>query len=151
MQKLDFKIAINASINTVYSITIDKRHFPIWTEIFAPNSHFEGSWDEGKILIYKCPDEKGKMQGMVNKIMKNKPNREIFIQPIGIIEDGKEIHSGEKVKDLDESFENYLFEKKGDGTELHIRVSVFDKFEDYFNETWPKALEKLKFICENKI
>jgi hypothetical protein len=28
-------------------------------------------------------------------------------------------------------------------------IGKFGDFTDYFNDTWPKALQKLKEICEN--
>lgn len=151
MKILEYKVNINSQIKTVYATTIDKKHFSEWTAIFAPHSYFEGSWEKGGILKYQCPDEEERIQGMINRIKQNIPNEEIFIQPIGIIENGVEIMSGEKVKNLDKTYEIYRFTKIGPKTEVKIIVSALDKHEQYFNETWPKALEKLKAICEKQL
>jgi hypothetical protein len=34
------------------------------------------------------------------------------------------------------------------GTELHVRVTTDEQFEEMFETSWPKALELLKGICE---
>ena len=126
MITLEYKIVINATVESVFATTIDKKHFSEWTAVFAPNSYFEGSWEKGNTLYYKCPDENGEIQGMINTIKNHIPNREIFIQPIGIIENGVEIMSGEKVKDLDLTYEIYRFTKLGNRTEVKIIVSALE-------------------------
>ena len=45
--------------------------------------------------------------------------------------------------------ENYTFIKSGNQTNLKIDVDVNNKFVQFFQKTWPKALNALKEICEN--
>ena len=46
--------------------------------------------------------------------------------------------------------ENYSLKDIGGKTELTIETDVTDDFKDYFLETWPQALEKLKSIVERR-
>ena len=149
MKVLEYNVEIDAPSDIVYNVMIDKDHFKEWVAVFGPNSFYEGSWEKGRKIIYKSPDENGNIQGMISSIKKNIPNKEIYVQPIGIVENGVEIFSGDKTKDLDKSFENYLFTDNGNGTsELRIRIAVYEELEDYFNDTWPKALKVVKRISE---
>jgi len=45
--------------------------------------------------------------------------------------------------------ENYSFTEVNGKTLLSVDMYSTSKFKSYFNETWPKALEKLKSICED--
>jgi len=151
METVGYSVNINASPETVYNTMIDKEGFKKWVAVFGANAFYEGSWEKGRKMIYKSPDEKGQMQGMISTIKENIPYKEIYIQPIGILENGMEIYSGEKVKDLNKSFENYLFIDNGDGTmTLKVNVAIYEELKDYFNTTWPKALKVIKEISEQK-
>ncbi len=150
MKVLEYNVEIDAPSDIVYNVMIDKDHFKEWVAVFGPDSFYEGSWEKGRKIIYKSPDESGNIQGMISSIKENIPNKEIFVQPIGIVQDGVEVYSGDKTKDLDKSFENYLFIDNGDGTSvLKIEVAVYEELEDYFNDTWPKSLMVIKRISES--
>ena len=148
MKKLEFRIEISSPVERVYSTMIDRDHFKEWVSIFSPNSSFEGSWNKGEKIVYMAPDENGALQGMISTIKENIPYKQIYIQPYGIVENGVEIIEGDMVEGLDQSFDKYLFNQKDKVTELKVEVAVYEELEDYFNETWPQALEKLKSICE---
>jgi hypothetical protein len=44
--------------------------------------------------------------------------------------------------------ENYTFEESNGVTTVTIDLDTADEFEDYMNEAYPKALQKLKELCE---
>ncbi len=46
------------------------------------------------------------------------------------------------------SFENYTFIAKDSKTELQVDLDIADEWKDMFEDMWPKALEKLKELCE---
>lgn len=147
MKKLFFKIEIPAKREAVYKAVTEANNANEWIKVFAPNSHFEGSWEQGEKLIAIDPDSQGNHQGMISLIKENIPNERIFVQPMGIVENGQPIFEGEKVKGLDEFYEIYNFNAKENGTELAIETVVFDDLEDYFLKTWPLALEKIKSLA----
>lgn len=150
LKTLGYTVKIEASSEIVYNVMIDKDHFKNWVAVFGSNSYYEGSWEKGRKIIYKSRDENGNIQGMISSITENIPYKEIYVQPIGILENGIEIFSGDQVKDLNKSFENYLFLDNGNGTsELKVIVSVYEELEDYFNKTWPQAMKAIKEIAEN--
>lgn len=46
------------------------------------------------------------------------------------------------------AFENYTLKSVGAGTQLIIELDVAGDYQDMIDEIWPKALAKLKEICE---
>jgi hypothetical protein len=46
------------------------------------------------------------------------------------------------------SFENYTFEESDGGTKLTVDLDTSNDFAAYINEAYPKALNKLKEMCE---
>ena len=46
------------------------------------------------------------------------------------------------------AFENYTFSELDSTTRLKVEMDVAPEYEDFMNSAWPKALVKLKEICE---
>ena len=149
-QNMHFEITIKASVETVYKTMLEDKTYTEWTSEFNPTSHFKGSWEKGSKILFLGTDGDGNQGGMVSRIRENIPNRFVSIEHLGIVEDGKEIYSGQKVEEWAGALENYTFtEIEGDtllGVDLDLDVA--DECRTYFAETWPKALDKLKSICE---
>ena len=45
--------------------------------------------------------------------------------------------------------ENYAFAQVGDTTEVTVEVEMTPDLEAFMDEAWPKALAKLRSICED--
>lgn len=119
-----------------------------WTSIFNPGSSFKGSWEKGAKILFIGTDAEGNEGGMVSRIKENIPNKYISIEHLGLVGNGKEITSGPEVEAWAGALENYSFEPKDGGTQLKVDVDTNKEYTSHFDETWPKALEKLKEICE---
>ena len=157
MKKLQFKVSINAPVAKVYDFMLginSKSTYEQWTSLFNPTSTYEGSWDKGTKILFIGIDENGEKGGMVSRIVENIPNQFVSIQHYGIFKAGKEITDGPEVEKWANGFENYSFEESatGDGTPTTTTVTVdldtTEDFVDYMNQNYPKALDKLKEICE---
>jgi uncharacterized protein YndB with AHSA1/START domain len=147
-ENLRFEILINASVEDVYRNMIQKSTYEEWTTVFSPTSSFEGNWAEGSKILFVGFDENGNKGGMVSRIEKNIPNKYVSIEHLGELKDGKEILDTPEVQAWAGAHENYIFEAKGEQTLLKIELDSNKEFEEYFAGIWPKALEKLKEICE---
>jgi uncharacterized protein YndB with AHSA1/START domain len=147
---MHFEIKINAPAEKVYKAMIDKDQYSEWTFDFNPTSHFKGSWDKGSKILFLGTDEKGNTGGMVSRIKENIPNKFLSIEHLGIIRNGEEIMRGEPVEKWAGCLENYTISSFNDKTILEVNIDSNDEFKSYFDETWPKALKKLKSICEEK-
>lgn len=151
MKKLQFKVSINAPLNKVYELMLginSKSTYEQWTSLFNPTSTYEGSWDKGSKILFIGVDEKGEKGGMVSRIAENIPNRFVSIQHYGILKADNEITEGPEVEKWANGFENYTFEENNGTTTVIVELDTTEDFLGYMNETYPKALDKLKELCE---
>jgi len=151
MQKLQYKVSINAPVNQVVDLMLgisNKSTYEQWTALFNPTSSYEGSWDKGSKMLFVGVDENGEKGGMVSRIVENIPNQFVSIEHYGLLQGGKEVTEGPEVEKWANGLENYSFEEKDGNTTLTVDLGTADDFVDYMNESYPKALEKLKEICE---
>lgn len=148
LETLEFEILIQASVEKVYQTMLDSKTYAIWAAVFDPGTQFKGNWGKGTKMLFLSPDSSGIMQGSVSQIEENIPNQFVSIKQLGFFQNGREITNGPEVEGWAGAFENYLFSEKEGKTHLQIRMDTNKKFNAYFQETWPKALKKLKYICE---
>ena len=62
--------------------------------------------------------------------------------------DGVEDTTIESVKVWAGALENYTFMDKEGKTELVVEMHINEEFKEMFEGMWPKALQKLKSLCE---
>jgi len=148
MDKLKFSIVINAPKEKVWDTMLEDRTYRIWTEEFTPGSHYIGSWDEGSKILFLGPANDGKLGGMVSRIKENKLHKFISIEHLGEVLDGIEDTTSDRVKIWAGALENYTFIDKDDKTELVVDMVINEEFKEMFEGMWPKALKKLKELCE---
>ena len=151
MKKLQFKINIHAPATRIYDIMLgisDKSTYEQWTSLFNPTSSYEGSWEKGSKIRFLGVDDKGEKGGMVSRIAVNVPNQFVSIQHYGILKGDKEITEGPEVEKWANGFENYTFEENSNSTTVIVDLDTTEEFVDYMNQTYPKALDKLKELCE---
>lgn len=151
MKKIQFKIDIYSPVAKVYKTMLgleDKSTYEAWTAEFNPTSTFEGSWEKGSKILFIGTGEDGEKGGMIAEIAENIPNRFVSIRHYGILKGNTEITSGEEVEKWAGELENYWFEEHNGITSVTVEVGVSDEYMDYFQSTYPKALQKLKEITE---
>ncbi|MFA6151565.1 MAG: hypothetical protein WC716_09615 [Chitinophagaceae bacterium] len=160
MEKLQYKVSINAAAARVYDMMLglsDKSTYEQWTASFNPTSSYEGSWEKGSKILFVGVDEKGEKGGMVSRIAENIPGRFVSIQHYGLLKGNQEITAGPEVEKWANGFENYSFEESnarpddasGRGmTNVTVDLDTTEDFVGYMNENYPKALGKLKELCE---
>jgi uncharacterized protein YndB with AHSA1/START domain len=149
LETLNFEILIDAKPEKVYDIMFDEGHYREWTAEFSPSSRYEGSWKKGSKILFLGEDQDGNTGGMVSRIKENIPNQFVSIEHLGMIQNDREITSGPEVEGWAGALENYTFTGVNNKTLLSVEMDANQQFKSYFLETWPKALDKLKRICEN--
>lgn len=151
MNKLYFEENIHAPVEKVYKVMLgidDVKTYEQWTAEFNPSSTYEGKWDKGSKILFIGSDDTGKRGGMISEIAENIPNRFVSIRHYGILDGDTEIVEGPEVEQWAGGLENYFFEERNGLTTVTIELDVADDHKDYFNEAWPRALKKLKLMCE---
>jgi len=149
MKKLHYSIFINAPREKVWDIMLSDATYREWTTVFNPGgSYYEGDWTEGSKMLFLGPDDKGNVGGMVSMVAKSTPHEFVSLSHIGMIKDGVEDTTSPAVKEWIGAYENYTFTERDGGTELSADLQVMESFEEFMNDTWPLALQKLKAMVE---
>lgn len=149
LERMHFEIQINAKAEKVYTCMLDEKLFSEWTKEFNPSSYYKGSWGKGsKIVFLGADSESGETGGMVSRIKENIPSKFVSIEHLGIVQKGKEITSGPEVEGWAGAMEDYTFTEQNGKTLVSVDVDVNQEYKSYFTETWPKALNTLKALCE---
>lgn len=151
MKKSTFDIHINAPAGKVFDLMLgisDKATYEHWTARFNPTSTYEGRWDKGSKMLFIGTDESGEKGGMVSRIAEIIPNEYVSIQHYGLVKADEEITEGPDVEKWANGYENYTFAESNGATLVTVDLDTTEDLVDYFNETYPNALNALKALCE---
>ena len=144
MEKKQFKIEIAAPKEKVWKVLWGDTTYPAWTSAFAEGSRAETNWEEGSKVLFLD----GKGQGMVSTIAKKIPNEFMSFKHLGTVKDGVEDFESEQTKEWSGALENYVLKTVNGKTELVVDMDIAEEYKDYFMNTWPKALDKVKELAE---
>lgn len=145
MEKLEYKISINAPAEKVWNTLWEDKTYRQWTTPFSEGSSAETDWKKGSRIIFG--DSSG--NGMISKVADNIPNKFMSIEHLGMLKDGTEDFDSDEVKSWAGAMENYTLEEKNGSTELSVSTDITEEYKEMFAEMWPKALDKLKALSEN--
>ncbi len=149
MDRLNFRIVIEAQRETVWRTMLGEDTYRIWTGPFMPGSHYVGDWSEGSRMLFLAPDNGGEM-GMVSRIKTIRLHEHVSIEHLGIVQNGKEDTSSDAAREWAGALENYTFKDRGDGTEVLVEMDTSETYREMFEETWPKALRRLRELAEGE-
>jgi uncharacterized protein YndB with AHSA1/START domain len=147
-EMLHFETTIDNTPENIFRIMLDSVVFREWTSAFNPTSRFSGSWEKGEKILFLGTGSDGKSGGMVCRIRENIPGRFLSIESLREIVDGSEVTGDDKPDSWRGSLENYSFKPVGSKTLVSIDTDIPLAMKPFFIEAWPKALEKLKSLCE---
>ena len=144
VKQLNFSVVINAPVQTVWQRMLSDVGYRHWTSAFCEGSYFKGSWQQGETIRFLSPSG----DGMVATIAEHIPLELISIKHLGFIVAGVDDFSSDNVTSWAPAFENYRFRAVDGGTEISIEQDIAPEYEQYMQDSWPKALQKLKALCE---
>lgn len=152
MKKIQYTMDIKASAEKVYKTMLGLDNIETynqWTAEFNPTSTYEGSWVKGTKIYFVGTDENGKKGGMVSEIAENIPFEFVSIRHYGILDGENEITEGPEIEKWAGSLENYSFHEHNGITTVIAEIELAEEYLNYFDETWPRALNKLKELSES--
>ena len=141
MTTLTFATKINAPKEKVWDTLWNDSSYRKWTAAFMEGSYAESDWKEGSKILFLSP----KGEGMFGIIQTKVTNEQMTFKHLGEIKNGIE-----EPKDWRDATESYYLNEINGVTELSVKLTMDanSEFEQYFNNTFPKALEILKQISE---
>ena len=142
MQSLHYSISIKAPRVLVHHTMLADETYREWTSEFAQGSYYQGSWDKGAQILFLNPEG----FGMKARIAEHRPAEFVSLEWLTEVRDGV---PGEQDQ-WQGAFENYTFTEADGITTVQVDINgVPAEWADFMNESWPKALAKLKTICES--
>lgn len=146
MQKITFSTAIDAPRERVWQVMLADATYRKWSSAFQAGSYAVTDWQEGSRAQFLTPSG----NGMFSKIVAHRRNEFLSIKHLGVIKNGVEDTDSNDAKSWAGAMENYTLREYGNKSVLTIEMDITDDHKKYFEETWPKALAKLKRIAEAK-
>lgn len=144
MKTLNFSVEIDAPKEIVWDVLWNDETYPKWTAVFSEGSKATSDWKEGSTILFT--DESG--GGMYSRIKTKVPNQQMTFEHLGVLKDGVEVPMDDETKSWSGSIEEFLLNESNGVTHLKVSVDVTEDFWDYFQKTFPKALEKVKELSE---
>lgn len=145
MKTLTFQTTINAQKQKVWDTMIGSDTYKEWTGAAWPTSYFEGEWKTGSNLRFMGQGGSGTLATITSM----EPYKHISAEHIAVLlPGGVEDKESEMACGWIGSIERYDFKEQNGATELTVRMTTGPDWEQMFNNDWPKALAKLKEICE---
>ncbi len=144
MEKLEFKIRIDAPREKIWDILWSEKTYPMWTAPFSEGSRAEGDWTKGsKVSFLNAADE-----GMIATVLEHIPNEQMSLRHIGMVNKGVIDYDSPATKAWSGAMEEYWLTTEDNQSELTVRTDITEEYKDYFTEAWPKALEVVKTLSE---
>jgi uncharacterized protein YndB with AHSA1/START domain len=147
MNRVTFSITINAPKEKIWKVMLDESTYREWSSAFQEGSYAVTDWKEGSKALFLTPEG----SGMVSRIVGHRPNEFLSIKHLGTVKNGVEDTDSEKSKEWTNALENYTLREQDGKSTLTVEMDVTEEYRSYFEETWPKALGKLKEISERRM
>ncbi len=145
MKQLEFNIEIAAPKQKVWDTLWSDDTYRQWAAAFAEGSHAVApNWNEGTRVHFLGATG----DGMYSDIIKSQEPDAIIFRHLGELKDGKEAPFADPLQDWNGAHEEYYLSEAAGKTHLNVRLQSVDSFADYFNETFPLGLAKLKELSE---
>ena len=145
VRRIQFHTTIRAPVSVVWEVMLGPDTYPRWTKAFAEGSYFEGDWSQGSRIRFLAPPG----DGMVAEIAENRPYEFISIRHLGFVAKGIEDTESDAVRAWAPAYENYTLAPVQEGTKIVVEQDVAEEFQECMRETWPKAFELLRELCED--
>lgn len=141
MKPLHFSITIKAPKAHVHQLMLADKTYREWTAAFTVGSYYQGSWDEGAKILFLD----GQSSGMSARIAEHRPAEFVSIEMLSEVKDGVPDGSQQWAG----AFENYTYTEANGITTVQVDITAMpDEYVDFMTDSWCKALDKLKAICE---
>lgn len=144
---LHYSMFISAPRQHVWDVMLGPEGYKQWTSDFAEGSYYEGSWEQGQKIRFLTPEG----EGMFSTIEESRPYEFVAIHHLGTVRNGSEDTQSEEARQWGDAWEKYELRDLNGGTEVIVDVDTPEEMEVFMQETWPKALGRLKATCEARV
>ena len=145
MKKLQFSIEIHASPASVWEAMWSDTGYRRWTEVFAEGSYAvtEG-WKQGSKVQFLMPGG----DGMYSLVAEHIPNERMSFKHLGPVKKGVEMPPESAPGNWTGALEKYRLVAQGELLTLHVELDAEEAYVEFFEENFPKALERIRMLAE---
>lgn len=134
---------IQAPRETVWRLMLlDDAGYRDWTSVFCEGSYYQGSWTAGSEIHFLTPQG----QGLMARVAEVQAPAHVQLRHQREIENFQ-LKDGEAA-DWHNSREEYWLHEEAGGTRVDVELEIVPAYEAMMAEMWPKALQRLKALCE---
>jgi uncharacterized protein YndB with AHSA1/START domain len=145
MKRLEFTTDIAADKKKVWNTMLNPETYKQWVDVAWPGSYFEGLWAKGEQIRFISPGQGGTLA----ELKEQKPYETILAEQVAVINpDGSEDRESKIAKGWIGTTERYTFNEQNGKTNLVVEINTPPSWAEMFEDGWPKALAKLKEMCE---
>lgn len=145
MKKIEFKITINATAKKLWQTLWFHQTYKKWTNVFCEGSYYQGEMKEGNTIQFLTPQGRG----MYSSIESFKENEYAVFKHLGEIENF--INQPAENFAWSGSTETYKLTENNGITVLTAIQDTVPEFEEWFNTTFPKAMQHIKTLAEQPV
>ena len=140
LKTISFSIHIDSNREKIWNVLWKPVTYEKWTSVFTEGSHYKGELKQGSTIQFLGKDGGG-MSSLIEKLVENEQM---------VFSHQKELKNGEESCSTWQGAKEiyYLKKESESGTELQVIMDITPDMEDYFNTTFPKALDLVKQISE---
>ena len=143
MKEMQFSIEINATKESIWNTLWQDETLREWAGIIDPGTHMVGELKEGNQIQFIS----GNGYGVTSLVEKLVPGEFLLLRHSADTQDsGKR----ERENEWTGGEESYSLADKDGVTTLNASFDVPPEMEEYFQENYPKALERVKVLSEKK-
>jgi uncharacterized protein YndB with AHSA1/START domain len=146
MKKLNFSVQIDAPKEKVWEALWNDQNYRDWTTVFCEGSYMESDWKEGGKTRFLMPEGSG-MYSTIDKLIKNEV---LSFKHIGEIKNGEDQPIDDATKNWTGALESYYLKENAGTTNLVVELDITEDHAQYFQDVFPKGLQKVKEIAETK-
>lgn len=143
-QTLELSIDIDAPKEKIWDVMLQDKTYRIWTSVFHEGSYAEGDWSEGSIVYFKSPEG----SGLESKVVVHKPADTISFEHLRAVVNDKPDDQHKETQNWAGMRETYRVKGEGGISTLMIEQDIMPEYADWFQQTWEKALAKIKDLSE---
>lgn len=144
IRKHKFEIEINASAEKVWNVLLNDATYRQWTAVFSEGSYYKGEMKQGSPIQFLTPEG----SGMYGKVIFYSPHSNVVFQHIGEVKNFEPQPVDDATEKWSGAYENYTLTESGNTTTLIAEIDINPEHVSYFNDTFPKGLEKIKELSE---
>jgi hypothetical protein len=145
MKTLEFNININAPKEKIWKILWENKTYTDWVSVFCEGTYAVSNWNEGDTIHFLTPTG----EGMNSIIEKKIDNQYMAFKHISEMKNFEAMPIDDTASEWTGCREIYELIQEENSVQLLVKMDALEKYVDYFNTTFQKALERVKQLSEN--